>query len=131
MVSFFLKVYQRVLHAESVNISVWRVCLNYCLTLRTFVTLIEGRLRIITVSAHLQQFVGTDIFVKARGIGVVVSGTWFLFRWKQQLTDDLIAKHKIDEVITLTIHLFLHETFSGDTKIYSPSNVSLNLSHKY
>lgn len=54
-------------------------------------------LRIIAVSAHLQQYFGTEIFVKARGIGIVVSGTWFLFRWKQLLIDNMTSKQKIDQ----------------------------------
>ncbi|KAG0556699.1 hypothetical protein KC19_11G072800 [Ceratodon purpureus] len=54
-------------------------------------------LRIIAVSAHLQQYFGTDIFVKARGIGIVVSGTWFFSRWNQHLIDNLASKHKIDQ----------------------------------
>jgi hypothetical protein len=83
----------------------------------TLVTLIESRLRIIAVSAHLHQYFGTEIFVKARGTGIVVSGTWFLLRWKQLLIDNMTSKQKIDQVLAPTIDLLLHETFTGKTKI--------------
>ena len=58
-----------------------------------------SRLRIAAFSAQLQQYFGGDIFVKARGIGIVVCSTWFLFRWKQHFIDKYISNHKIDEVI--------------------------------
>ncbi|KAG0603664.1 hypothetical protein M758_10G111600 [Ceratodon purpureus] len=54
-------------------------------------------LRIIAFSAQLQQYFGGEIFVRARGIGIVVCSTWFIFRWKQHFIDNYISKHKIDE----------------------------------
>jgi len=60
---------------------------------------IESRLRVMTFSANLQHYIQAELFVKARGIGIVVSSTWFLFRWKQHFIDNYISRHKIDEVI--------------------------------
>lgn len=98
---------------------------------------VEDRLRIIAVSLHLRQYFATDVFVKARGIGIVVSGTWFLFRLKKELMNDLTSKLRIDEVSTPTVHLFLQTTFPRKTRIFccltylKTSNVSLGLSLKY
>ncbi|KAG0624155.1 hypothetical protein M758_3G228000 [Ceratodon purpureus] len=69
-------------------------------------------LRIISLSAQLQHYIASDVYIKARGIGVVVSSTWFFIRWKQHYIDNLISQHKTDKPRILAfdrlVSLFLY-----------------------
>lgn len=61
------------------------------------------RLRITVRTANLQHYIGAEMFMKARGIGVVVTVTWFFFRWKESLKNKLISNNKVDKVISLSL----------------------------
>lgn len=69
-------------------------------------------LRVISVSAQLQQFIGSDVFGKASAIGIVVSSCWFFIRWKHYYIDNLISQHKTDKPHMLAfdrlVSLFLY-----------------------